>query len=260
VCKSRRNSERKLFFQKDQVLDNLIDESKERIDKIKLDKSFTEYTEEEAVDVLKIIDWVLKNKGFTYQRGILLNTGLKTKKIDCDDNSIIYLGIADVLNLPFKLVEVPHHAFVRWHFDEDNYFNWETTCSSKRLDYIYKSKYGIPEISIKKGVYLKSLNTKETYSIVYGNKGLALFMAERDKEAIKALNKSLELNPKSVLAYGVKGDSLCYLRKYDKAIGCYNKMLELHPKHAFALKRRKYAIRKKVYNNLLKKLLKELLP
>lgn len=104
-----------------QILDDIIVEAQKRIE-VK-----PEYTKVEAIDVLKTIDDTLKDMGFEYQSNPLLNHGLKTKQINSNHYSAIYLAIADTLKLPLKVVNASGHVFVRWHFDDGKYVNWETT-------------------------------------------------------------------------------------------------------------------------------------
>lgn len=46
-------------------------------------------------------------------------------KMDCDIGSILYASVAQCLNIPLYLVEVPKHNFVRWQFDDGTYLNWD---------------------------------------------------------------------------------------------------------------------------------------
>lgn len=51
---------------------------------------------------------------------------------DCDTGSFVYLSIAESLGLPLTSVTIPGHMFVRWHLDNGDYFDWETTGGFKR--------------------------------------------------------------------------------------------------------------------------------
>lgn len=210
-----------------QVLDNIIDEARERISEIKLNKPFTEYNEEEAIGILKTISEIFKNLGFQYQETHLLNDGLKNKKSNCKYYTMTYLGIADVLDLPLKAVIVPRHLFVRWHFDGDGYINWETTAAEERSDEHYELGYDISEISVEKGVFLRSLDKKEAYSAVYDSKGITLWDLGRYHEAMENHDKSIELNPNCPFPYNNKGITLHMFREYEEAIRCYDTALEL---------------------------------
>lgn len=219
-----------------QTLDDIINEAKKRI-KVK-----PEYTKEEAMAVLQTIDKILKDKGFVVLVNDLLSEGLRNKKIDCDNYSVIYLGIADVLDLPLKAASAPAHVFIRWHFDKDRYINWETTIAKEYSDEKYKSWLKITNVSVEKGVFLKSLNRNKFYADIYNAVGGAISGKNKD-EAIKYFDKALEINPKHVLAYFNKGRVLYNAKKYKEAIKYYNTVLELHPGYANALNDKKDAER-----------------
>jgi tetratricopeptide (TPR) repeat protein len=221
-----------------QVLDDIIYEAQKRI-KVK-----SKYTEEEAIDVLETIGEIFKNKGFKSKENLLLNQGLKTKKIDCDNYSVIYLGIADVLNLPLKAVRAPGHVFIRWHFDKDNYINWETTNAKRKSDKEYKSHSKILNIAIKKGVFLRSLSEKEFCSIAYNNRGVTLRKLGKPEEAVKNYDKAIKLDSIYYAAYNNKGVSLDYLERYEEAIENYDKALELYPNYIQAYNNKRIALEK----------------
>jgi len=212
-----------------QTLDNIIDEAKKRI-KIK-----EEYTEGEARNVLKTIDEILKDMGFSFQENILLNRGLKNnKEIDCDNCVVLYLAIADILNLPLKAVRAPEHIFVRWHFDKDNYVNWETTSAAEYSDRTYQRLNNIADVSIENDVFLESLSREETYFIAHNDKGCVFSDLGEYEEAIKSFDKAIESNPNASLVYNNKGIALRKSGEYLKAIENYNITLELDPNNPHA--------------------------
>jgi|GEM_PF-3700585 len=52
----------------------------------------------------------------------------KHYNIDCDLGSMIYLGIADVIKLPIRLVQIRNHFFIRWVLPENKFvehLNWD---------------------------------------------------------------------------------------------------------------------------------------
>ncbi len=77
------------------------------------------------------------------------------------------------------------------------------------------------------------INPKSVISLI--NKGVALDELGKDSDAIIYYNKALEINPKDELAWYNKGHALEKVGKYDDAIVCYNKTLEINPKHVEAL-------------------------
>jgi len=61
----------------------------------------------------------------------------------------------------------------------------------------------------------------------FENEGNHLFELEKYIEAIKCLNKVIELDTNNSKAYYNKGFALSKLKKHDKALGCFDKVIEL---------------------------------
>ncbi len=210
------------------TLDEIIYEAEKRIEL----KAKPPYSRRQALTVLEAIDYIMKEKGFGVKEGYLLNKGLKDKKLDCDSLSIIYLGIADVLKLPLKVARAPRHVFVRWHFDENDCLNWETTEGIERTDEKYRSMYKIDDTSVKNGVFLRSLNIKETSAIAYNVRGAILGKDfKKHEEAIENYDKAIKLNPLYPMLYCNKGIALWNLKKHNEALANFEKALELDPNY-----------------------------
>ncbi len=232
------------------LLDEIIDDAKERIDKIKLDKPFAEYEDDEAIAVLEKIDDVLKDKKITYVENELLSRGFQTKKLDCDNCSVIYLSVAEVVGLPLKAVNLPEHMFVRWYFDDGCYLNWETMKRDARSDDYYKKLGNLSESSIKTGYFLKGINKKKVYAEAYNGIGIVLRQSGEYEKAIKNYDKALKLNPHSSLAYNNKGFALGHLERYGEAIECFDKALEICPGYERVIINKKKAERLKMFKDL----------
>lgn len=119
----------------------------------KAKKEIKRYTEKQGSDhihysILNNIDQFLSNEGFkTSNKQDLLYVGLRTKEIDCDLYTSIYLSIADILNFPLKAVEIPSlvgkpgHAYILWLRSNDEDICWETTNGSITSKNYYEEKY-----------------------------------------------------------------------------------------------------------------------
>jgi tetratricopeptide (TPR) repeat protein len=68
----------------------------------------------------------------------------------------------------------------------------------------------------------------------WNNKGGSLYTLGRYEEAIRCLDKALELDPRHSNAWTNKGNSLDNLGHHEEAIGCYEKTIELDPRDAAA--------------------------
>jgi len=224
-----------------ELLDEIIDEAKARIKamqtKNKIDKPFKKYNADEAVDiVLKTIASILDEKGFTtapildwkspeYPEQVLLSERLKIcqdrkRHVDCDGLSVIYLSIAEILDLPMAGVHAPRHFFVRWHFNKKEYINWETTVKIREIqdDRHYKESLVITEEAIKTGAYLASLyakkDRKKILALCYYNIGVYWFRKGEEQGLKDAL-------PTEIMAYN---------KYFDKSIGYFERAIKLNPK------------------------------
>jgi tetratricopeptide (TPR) repeat protein len=82
----------------------------------------------------------------------------------------------------------------------------------------------------QKAAYDKNMNNLT--AVEWFAKGHASFLSEDFNNAIDALTKAIELDPKFTKAYGDRG--VCYgqLGKYSQALEDFNKVIELEPKNA----------------------------
>ncbi len=92
-------------------------------------------------------------------------------QMDCDNMSMIYLAIGQVLNFPIEAVLGPEHMFVRWGKFDGSHVNWETTAGIARSDEEYIEEFGLGRDELERGGYMKGLNKKQIAGIMYGNLG-----------------------------------------------------------------------------------------
>lgn len=60
------------------------------------------------------------------------------RPFDCDLGAILYIAIAEQNSIPLTFVEVPNHNFVRWHFADGSYLNWDTNDAQIYSDNDYR--------------------------------------------------------------------------------------------------------------------------
>ena len=206
------------------VLDDIIDEAKRRIEPKQ------KYSRQDALKILRTIGNILTEKGFEYYTTDtpLLSNSLKGK-IDCDDLSIIYLSIAEVLNLPLVGIRAPHHLFVRWKLIKGSYVNWETTSMTKATDEEYKNEFRIMKDSIKEKAFLRGLSRQEVLSYAYSNIAYVFYFRNDIISSYEYVQKSLELNPKNDLAYNTRGSIFSKKQDLDKSISDFSQAIRLDP-------------------------------
>ena len=217
------------------------------------------YTREQAVAVMRAIDKVLVDDyGFYFQPdmrllamalsprkpgpelpGLQIRPALKERLLrdkpqtvrcsECATNSLLYLGLADELNLPLVAVSGPGHMFVRWMLAEDQYFNWETTGGDVMTDDDYKRQFRIADEAIKAGVYMKALSRDQAMAIAINGRAIVRQLAGKHADAIADLNKVIDLYPQCSMAYRNRGVSWIWLNEPDKALADYSRAIELDP-------------------------------
>lgn len=131
---------------------------------------------------------------------------------DCYNTTAIYLSIADVLGLPLHSVSIPNHSFLRWHFSETEYLDWEETRGKVSDDNSYMRQAGLASEhpTIKLGIYLRSLRRTENLGVrhvLLGNLMLTMGRA-----------------PPQQRSYETR------IRYYERALDHFLAALEIHPR------------------------------
>lgn len=214
-----------------QTLDMLIEEARRAI-QIK-----DAYTREDAVGILRAINSILQDNGFKHEGArigeYLFYEGLRSKNIGSNNTSFIYLSIADALNLPLAAVSAPSHMFVRFSSDKGE-INWDTTRAKEITDDSYAMWLNIPEESIHKGVYLRSLTPQETMGIAHNKLGVILEIRGELDKAMGYFNKAISLNPNYAAAYNNLGTAFFNQGCFDRAIDYFNEDTRVKPDYALA--------------------------
>ena len=189
------------------------------------------YTTEEAVQTMLEIDALLKKEGFVFANNYLLSTGIETKKIDCDNYCALYIAIAEVLKIPVIPVYAPNHSFLRFYFDDGSYLNWEPLEAAPLQDAFYIKKMRIPEQSLRKGVYLKSLTRKDASATFLGGRGIGAWLLSRTKyrESLPYFSSAVETNPLFSSAWHNRGTAYYALKRLGEAENDLVKANELDP-------------------------------
>ena len=134
-----------------------------------------------------------------------INGYIATKKGSCITMPMLYLIIAERINLPLYPVISPKHFFVRYipkDLTETFEANIETTNGGSFLsDQTYIDDAGIPKRAIENGVYLKTLTKKEFIAALLAINGTRFADNKNYKKAKSYLWLSLKYNKKLAMAY-----------------------------------------------------------
>ncbi len=167
--------------------------------------------------------------------------------IDCDLTAYIYLAVAEVLDLPIYLIEVPGHFFVRYEFSETDYLNWDNNTAKEYTDDEFRS--GLSPSTSKsfskeeeeERQYLQSLSREEATALhtsyIVGDR-----MIQSDPVlALEILEYAAEINPESHYAhprisweYNSYGYAKTMEGDHPASIPHFSKALELHPENGQA--------------------------
>jgi len=199
-------------------------------------------TPQERID--RLSNFFFKDQGFRVTADLssadhlLPSAVVAGKKGYCVGLALVYLAIAEDENFPIYGVATPKHVFVRWD-DGKLRRNIELFQQGRAVaneDYVREQK--IPEESIKKGVFMANLTSKEFLGFVYQNLGVLESQAEHFDASRKLYEHSLKLNPKLAAAHYNLGNDFLNQKQYTKAIHEYDKALKLYPGDPWALQNR----------------------
>jgi tetratricopeptide (TPR) repeat protein len=149
---------------------------------------------------------------------------------DCDMFSLMYLSIADALDLPVRMVLLPDHAFLRWHYDgEDKYFNFEAHDLGWHSTPEYRLRYQIGEETIASRAYLVSMTDREVLAQAYWRRAGEWMKRFKRDEAIQDFNQAIKMAPHSATALAARGHVYYAMGEWGLAIDNYTSAISLHP-------------------------------
>lgn len=228
-------------------LDTIIDDAKRRIPPLKEDASRTE-ERAYALQVFRIIDSTLIQHNILYPENDEskwtknLTEGLTPQNVDpevldrilgqinnsrrlryfhrdnniyfmdCDIASFVYLSIAEALNLPMTMVDLPKHNFVRWILDDGTSVNWETIYGMTLSDGQYIASYLGSESNgneaAEEGVYMRSLSRVEILGYCHAVRAMVWEKQRRWDRALEDYREAVRRYPLSELSQ----NNLAWLR------------------------------------------------
>ena len=160
------------------------------------------------------------------QDALLLNRVLKNKQGQCLSLSLIYLCLAERLDLPLYGVMVPGHFFVRYA-DGQEQRNIEATDQGRAYD--DASYQGMYLRGIADPGELKALTKKETIAIYLSNLANQYKLSGDHNTAMAVFQRVIELMPNRASLYTNLGNTYERDRQIFKAIACYHHALSLNP-------------------------------
>jgi len=168
----------------------------------------------EALKILRAIDLLLQEKGFTHETTLLLSTSLLTGRSDCDTRTLIYLSIAKVLGyamVPCQLQgKIPGHVFIRWNIPGKRALDWETLNGAV---YCYRKNQGASRHPIR------PMTLEEMEAIVHFSVALAWERSGNLTEAGNSFRRALSLYSNEALLHYAHADYLLRVFASDSKYG-----------------------------------------
>jgi regulator of sirC expression with transglutaminase-like and TPR domain len=175
---------------------------------------------------------------------LLPSAVLERKQGYCVGLAALYLALAQELDLPIFAVSTPSHVFLRYD-DGSTRINIETTQSgASRADDVYIGEGKIPELSIRKGVFLRDLSTDEFLAQVHSNLGVINSERRDYVAAAREYQAALDLDRYLPAAWYNWGNDLLASGDYPGAVRVFTRSLRLYPADVWALNNRGVAYKK----------------
>ncbi len=179
-----------------------------------------------------INDYVRNELGFTTVKeaknpdDLFLHTVIDNKRGYCLSLSILYLALAERLDIPLYGVVVPGHFFVRYENGRVR-FNIETTSGGYPDDEYYIDKFKVPQGD--DSVYMQNLDKLQTLGCLFNNFGTAYIALDDMDSAQRAMELAVDINPNLGESRVNLGN--IYLRKdrVEDAIYEYRRALDINP-------------------------------
>ncbi len=118
--------------------------------------------------------------------------------IDCDLGTLLYLAIAEVVNLPLFMSEVPQHNFIRCRLDSGTYMNWDTNYGYGRWTNIdYAQQYGVTDALEQAGTYLANMSRDNTLGYFCFVRGILFDKMKAWDRSLREYYRGVEFYPQS---------------------------------------------------------------
>lgn len=154
----------------------------------------SDYSPQEALNILQTIDIAIRQRRtqqVTYESAF--STCLRYGLFDCDINSLLYLSVAEHLQLPIYGLMLPNHMLVLWR-DGTNQIYWETTEGQERSVEFYLEKYGIEERQVGKNGILTPMSKQDLLAIISFNIGKDYADKDIFEEGIRYSREAIDLH------------------------------------------------------------------
>ena len=167
---------------------------------------------------------------------------LSDKSGQCHSLPLLYLMLANELDIKAWMSYSPQHSYVKLQGDKGIWYNYETTNGNYSADSWVLSSGLVKSEALKSGIYMDTLTRRETIATTLADlaKGYAIKFGF-DKFVLDCVNKALEYHPNNVYALQIKADYYTFLFHYVR------KQLNYPPKERIHLYPKANDILQKMY-------------
>jgi tetratricopeptide (TPR) repeat protein len=155
-----------------------------------------------------------------------LSSVIESRKGVCLGVSILYLCLAQRLDLPLQIITPPGHIYVRYEDETGKIRNIETTARGIHIP--SESYLGV---ETKK---LQQRNIKEVVGLAFVNQASVLWIKKNYAEAIKLYEKALFYLPKDPLVKELLAYNYLFAGKIQKAKSLFRELVNLQPEYSVA--------------------------
>lgn len=150
--------------------------------------------------------------------GLLLNRVIDERRGHCLGLSVVYLSLAEILDLPVRGMLLPEHMFVRYEGKHESFHSELTRKGALRQP----RREGGDEI-----VRARSLEKEEVLGVFLENLALRYVLHGRLEDGIRMLKTAQEWNPGSVSVYVNLGNAYGRKGEFPRALSAYEAALRL---------------------------------
>jgi regulator of sirC expression with transglutaminase-like and TPR domain len=168
---------------------------------------------------------------------LLLSSVLSRRQGYCVGVAAVYLAVAERLGLPARAVGTPTHVFLRYD-DGLTRINIDTDGGTTISDEEYARRLGIPDESIRKGVFLGDLTNRRFLAQVRNNLGVLYSERQELPKAEAEYRAAIDLDRKLPSAWYNRGKVYFELGRFDEAVRSFDRALRLYPTDLWALNNR----------------------
>ncbi len=155
-----------------------------------------QYTKKEAISILKQLDQLIRarrTRQATYHGSFAMC--IRFGIFDCDINSLLYLHIAEYLELPIRPILMPSHMAVLWQGVTDTIY-WETTEGRERSLSYYLQRFSIDQQAMEQAMLFRPLRRDQMLAVIFYNIGSTFAETHNYDLAISYMRHAYQLEKK----------------------------------------------------------------